>query len=206
MEKAYKLQLKREACRKRKESARKDLLMVAYINKKYPLIYKEAEVYYDKLDKNNPSKIDLRKTTEFRALKEVEVLNDRMVLEIPITCQNINEQPQNINEQPQNINEQPQNINEQPQNINEQPQNINEQPQNINEQPLLDDLRDIQGIMADQLQPDVIENIMKELRNDPHVSKLMDEIETELTEGMNLFDDDNIELEIDDRLEEELLW
>ena len=114
MEKAYKLQLKREACRKRKESTRKDLLMVAYINKKYPLIYKEAEVYYNKLDENNPSKIDLRKTTEFRALKEVEVLNDRMVLEIPIICQNINEQPQNINEQPQNINEQPQNINEQP--------------------------------------------------------------------------------------------
>ena len=192
MEKAYKLQLKREACRKRKESARKDLLMIAYVNKKYPLIYKEAEVYYNKLDENNPSKIDLRKTTEFRALKEVEVLNDRMVLEIPITFQNINEQPQNINEQPQNI--------------NEQPQNINEQPQNINEQPLHDDLRDIQGIMADQLQPDVIENIMKELRNDPHLSKLMDELETELTGGMNLFDDDDIELEIDDRLEEELLW
>ena len=192
MEKTYKLQLKQEACRKRKESARKDLLMVAYINKKHPLIYKEAEVYYNKLNENNPSKIDLRKTTEFRALKEVEVLNDRMVLEIPITCQNINKQPQNINEQPQNI--------------NEQPQNINEQPQNINEQPLPNDLRDIQGIMADQLKPDVIENIMKELRKDPHISKLMDELETELTGEMNLFDDDDIELEIDDRLEEELLW
>ena len=174
MEKANKLRLKREACRKRKESARKDLLMIAYINKKYPLIYKEAEVYYNKLDENNRSKIDLRKTTEFRALKEttVEALNDRMVLEIPITSQN-----------------------------------INEQPQNINEQPLPDDLQDIQGIMADRLQQDVIENIMKELRNDPHVSKLMDELETGLAEGMNLFnDDDDIELEIDDRLEEELLW
>ena len=176
MEKANKLRLKREACRKRKESARKDLLMIAYVNKKYPLIYKEAEIYYNKLDESNQSKIDLRKTKEFRALKETaaETVNDRMVLEIPITSGS-NEHPQNIQDK---------------------------------EHPLPDDLQGIQGIMEDELQQDLIESIIKDLKNDPYISKLMDELETELDKGINPFDDDDdieLDIEIDDRLEEELM-
>ena len=206
MEKENKLRLKREATRKRKASARKDMFMIAYVNKKYSLIYKEAESYYNKLNETNPSKIDLRKTKEFRELKQTppETANDRMVLQIPITSGSKQQQ-----QQPQNIQEQPLPDGGMALQIpiascSKQQQ----QPQNIQEQPLPDDLQGIQGIMKDHLPQGLIENMMKELKDDPYISKLMDELETELNNGINLFndDDDDIEIDDDDRLEEELMW
>ena len=176
MEKEKYLKLKREACRKRKASSRKDMLMIAYVNKKYPLIYKEAETYYNKLDETYPSKLDLRKTTEFKTLKEtpVEVVKDRMRLEIQLT------EGSNSDKHLQNIQDK--------------------------EHQLPEDLQNIQCIMNDELPQDLIETIIKDLRTDSHIAKLMDEMETSLYEGINPFDDIDLDIENDDRLERELMW
>ena len=172
MEKANQLKRKREATRKRKTCTRKDVFMIAYVSKKYPMVYKEAEGCYNKLNEANPAKIDLRKTKEFKELNQTPIgsITDRMVLQIPITRQ------------------------KQPQSSQEQPSLDDLQVQ------LPDDLQDIQGIMEDHLPQDLLENLLKELKDDPHICKLLDELETEI----DLFNDDDIEIDDDDRLEEEL--
>ena len=82
MDKATFLKLKRENARKRKHICRKDLLITAYVNKRYPLIYKEAEIYYNKLNEIHSTKIDLRKTREFKALPHANTIKDKMCLDI----------------------------------------------------------------------------------------------------------------------------
>ena len=73
---------KLELARMRRRGQRKDRLMIGYIRKLYPIEYKEAEQFYNKLEKNNPKKLDLTKTPEFLALVPSSTPN-RMVLEIP---------------------------------------------------------------------------------------------------------------------------
>ena len=180
MEKANQLKRKREATRKRKACTRKDMFMIAYVSKKYPMVYKEAEGYYNKLNEANPAKIDLRKTKEFKELNQTPTgsITDRMVLQIPITRQ------------------------KQPQSSQEQPPLDDLQVQLLDDLQvqLPDDLQDIQGIMEDHHPQDLMENLLKELKDDPHICKLLDELETEI----DLFNDDDIEIDDDDRLEEEL--
>ena len=195
MEKADILRKKREDTRKRKKATRKDTLMIAYISKKYPLAYKEAELFYTKLNQANPEKNDLRKTEEFRKLKQVlqETAKDGMILQIPIetalqnpietALQNpIETALQNpIETALQNpIETALQNpIETALQNpIETALQNPNETAlQNPNEI-VPDDLQDIQGIFEGYLPPDLVENLLKELREDIYLDQL-------LNEGMN---------------------
>ena len=192
MEKANKLRQKRETTRKRKACTRKDIFMIAYVNKKYPMVYKEAEGYYNKLNASNPTKIDLRNTKEFKELNQTppETTKDRMVLQIPITKQ---QQPQSIQGQP---------LPDGGMSLQTPlPDDLQTPLSDDLQTPPPDDLQDIHGIMEDHLPQDLIENIVKELKDDPHMCKLMNELEAEI----NLFNDD-IEIDDDERLEEELKW
>ena len=105
MEKEKFLMSKREATRKRKASGRKDMLMIAYVSKKHPFVYKEAETYFNKLNETYPSKLDLRKTTEFKILQEtsMETVNDRMRLEIPLASGSTSVEEHPLPEDLQNI-------------------------------------------------------------------------------------------------------
>ena len=78
---------KRELARMRRRGHRKDRLMIGYIRKLYPLEYKEAKQFYNKLEKNNPKKLDLTKTHAFLTLVPSLTLN-KMVLEIPFISNN----------------------------------------------------------------------------------------------------------------------
>ena len=209
MEKADILRKKREATRKRKKATRKDTLMVAYISNKYPLAYKEAELFYTKLNQANPTKLDLRKTEEFRKLKQLlqETAKDGMILQIPIetALQNpIETALQNpIETALQNpIETALQNpIGTALQNpIETALQNPIEMAlQNPNEI-VPDDLQDIQGMFEGYLPPDLVENLLKELREDIYLDELINEGMNEVEIGL----DKEINISHDDRLEEEL--
>ena len=188
MEKADILRKKREATRKRKKTVRKDTLMIAYINKKYPMAYKEAELYYGKLNQANPTKIDLRKTKEFRLLKQMqpETAKDGMILQIPITASSKQTQPDVETALP---------------NPNEMAlPNPNEMALPNPNEMVPDDLQNIQGMFEDHLPQDLLENMVRELREDLYIDELMNEVEIELNNEINILND----IEIDDRLEEEL--
>ena len=180
MEKGKALAVKREGSRKRKANCRKDLLMTAYINKRHPLIYKEAEAYYNKLNELHPTKIDLRKTIEFRALPNapMEAIKDNMCLDIPlIATQTVVEVPSVA------------------------------AVEIVEECPLPADLETIEGILEDELPAGVMENIIKELKADPQLNKIMQEIEDLVYKESEEDEDIDIDFETDDRLENELrLW
>ena len=183
MEKGKTLAVKREGSRKRKANCRKDLLMTAYVNKRHPLIYKEAEVYYNKLNELHPTKIDLRKTLEFRALPNapMEAIKDNMCLDIPlVVTQTVVEVPSVAAQTAVEI---------------------------VEESTLPADLENIEGILEGELPAGVMENIIKELKADPQLNKIMQEIEGLVYKESEEDEDIDIDFEIDDRLENELrLW
>ena len=213
MEKADILRKKREDTRKRKKATRKDTLTIAYISKKYPFAYKEAEVFYTKLNQTNPTKNDLRKTEEFRKLKQVlpEQVQDGMLLQIPIETplQNPVETPlQNPFETPlQNPFETPlQNpvettVENPVQTTSQNPvETTLQNPVETALQDVPDDLQDIQDIFETYLSPDLVENLLKELREDIYIDQILNEGMNEVEIGL----DNEINISCDDRLEEEL--
>ena len=64
---------KRQNNHLRYQQRRKESLMIAYIRLKHHLIYKEAENYYDKLNKVYPNKLNLLKTPRFQELEQAEI-------------------------------------------------------------------------------------------------------------------------------------
>ena len=182
MDKAKFLKEKRESTRKRKLSCRKDLLITAYVNKRHPLIYKEAEIFYNKLNETHPTKIDLRKTLQFKALPKADTIADKMCLDIPLMpMQTVECTPMT-----QTV---------------ECPQTT---PTQTVECPPLED---VEGpLLEDELPSGMLENIIKELREDPEMSKIMKEIE-DMVHDTAEDEDIDIEVEVDNRLEYELmLW
>ena len=203
MEKGKLLATKREATRKRKATCRKDLLMIAYVGRKHPFIYKEAETYFNKLNELYPTKLDLRKTIEFRALHEtpMESIKDKMCLEIPLASAStiVEECPLPTNFE--TIEECPLPANLETIEDCPLPANL----ETIEECPLPEDLESIEDMMKDELPEDLIENIIKELKADPNIAKIMEEIEALVYKESNPYDDIDIDFETDDRLENELI-
>ena len=188
MEKAKQLEHKREISRKRRAGTRKDMLMIAYVNKRFPLVYKEAEMYFKKLNAANPTKLDLRKTNEFRQLDQMpsEMAKDKMILQIPITSKTKQTLPGPLQEPNEMA-------------LQSSIQEPHELPnQTCLEQVLPDDLQNIQPLFDDNLLQKQMEKIMDELRNDPDINNLMNEVEIETS----IFD----EIDDDDRLEDELKY
>ena len=181
MDKAKFLKEKRESTRKRKLSCRKDLLITAYVNKRHPLIYKEAEIFYNKLNEIHPTKIDLRKTLEFKALPQ-DTIKDKMCLHIPLMPTQMVECPpttQTVECPPTT------------QTVECPPTT----PTQTVECPLLED----------ELPAGMLENIIKELKEDPQMSKIMKELEDMVHEDTAEDEDIDIDVEVDNRLEYELM-
>ena len=95
---------KRAARHIRSVSARHDRLVTAYLKKKHPKVYEEADQYYETLNLKYPSKRDLTKTAEFlqfstghstfieyyrtrvknQKTKNAHTVEDNMALQIPL--------------------------------------------------------------------------------------------------------------------------
>ena len=77
--------LKRENENRRKKTAkaREDKVVIGYVKTKYPKVYQEAYNYAQELDRANPNKLDLTKTSQFRAMLKVP-FTDNMELKIEL--------------------------------------------------------------------------------------------------------------------------
>ena len=93
MERQTLLTKRRQQERKRKQQARQEQLMIAYINVKHPLIYKEAQEYYNKLNSIYPDKYNLLKTPQFKELQP-GAIRDNMSLQIPLVSLEANKPEQ----------------------------------------------------------------------------------------------------------------
>ena len=249
MERQTKLSRRREQDRKRKHQARQDQLMAGYIHVKYPLIYKEANEFYQTLNNMYPNKIDLRKTARFKEL-EVDIINpsiqpdqttynDNMILKIPLIGLQANEpnEPDCEKAPEETFNHQyiiPENIQHVDgifPTIDEIPENkeavdaifptIDEIPENKEAVdaifPTIDEIPENKeavdaifptiaaATLIDELPPDLIQNIINELRADPDLQSTMNEIEDQINDLSEK--DLDIDIDIaDDLLEKELSY
>ena len=78
------LKRENEIRREKTAMARRDKVIIGYIMAKYPSVYKEAHNYTKELERDNPNKIDLTKTAQFRALVKVPEFTDNMELKIEL--------------------------------------------------------------------------------------------------------------------------
>ena len=97
---------KNEQRRKHAEQARKNRVLIEYIEKVHPQIHKDACEYYQELEQKYPRKLDLRRTVEFEMTchnttkrrtqrqKRPGKSRDNMVLTIPLIPQFKINQPQ----------------------------------------------------------------------------------------------------------------
>ena len=246
MERKAFLVKRREQDRKRKEQARQERLMVGYINVKYPLIYKEAKGFYNKVNNLYPDKHDLLKTARFKELQH-GTIKDNMLLRIPLTNLQTNKPEETLSRKA--IDQRPpaektlnlEVIDQRPppqetlnlEVIDQRPppqetlnlEVIDQRPppqetlnlEVIDQRPppqetlnleVIDQLPpDLEAIAAttlvSELSPDLIQSIIDNLRADPELKMMMDEIEDQV---MNEDEDVDIDINIPDNLlENELL-
>ena len=219
MEKQTKLSRRREQDRKRKHQVRQDQLMVRYIHVKYPLIFKEADEFYQTLNNMYPNKIDLRKTARFKEL-EVDITNpsiqhdqttynDNMILKIPLIDIQANEPNEpDCEKTPEEA------VDAIFPTIDEIPENkeavgaifptIDEIPEN---KEAVDAIFPTiaAATLVDELPPDLIQKIIDDLRADPDLQNIMNETEDQINDLSEK--DLDIDIDIaDDLLEKELSY
>ena len=181
MDKQTLLSRRREIALKKREQDRKHRIVLEYFNIKYPVLYQEAIKYYTGLNLQYPNVKDLRKTAGFRHFKETTPSIDTMVLKIPMA--NIQNEAKGTLPERTSV-------------------EINTNAEETIDTIFPDiDMNDLVSEIPQQF----IDNIIQDLRADPDLRKLMDEVEDQVNKETKEKDPDiDIEFENDDRLENEL--
>ena len=181
MERKTDLVKRRAMYKKRKQEVRQERLMISYVKAKYPVIYKEANEYYSILNSMYPTTNDLRKTLRFKEFLSNTKASDGMVLQIPLMS--YNETPNKEAE-------------------NHEVETPNQEVENHETAYVNDMFPDIDmNTLVQELPPQMMEDLIKDLRADPDLARIMDDVEIQMEE----VDDLDINIDIDDRLENELL-
>ena len=188
MDKQTRLNIRRARDRKRKEEIRQDQLMINYIKVKYPVIYGESRDYFSTLNTLYPTRHDLRKTWLFKQFKTNTKSCDNMVLEIPLMNHKTNEDKETINHE------------------DKETPNHEAKDHEAKETTYVDDIfPDIDPTtLLPELSPQFIEEIIKDLRADPDLAALMNDVEDQM-EYEDVADDLDIDIQAD-LLEKELVW
>ena len=167
---------RRQQDKKRKEQARKDQLMIGYINVRHPLIYKEALEYYSQINRIYPDKHNLLKTPRFKELKP-RAIKDNMDLRIPLL-----EPFQHMQQQQPSANQ-------------------GSLSEDMNAPLLPPDLENINpDSMIPEIPPEQIQTIIDELQTDLDLRRVIDEYEKVMEDP-----DIDIDIDFPDLLENELL-
>ena len=183
MDKQGKLNRRRTLYEKRRQETRQDRLIAAYIKVKYPVYYEEAREYYTTLNKRYSHVRDLRKTVHFKTFESSTKGTDTMKLEIPLT------KPKEAKEKAsvEKIDTIFPNI--------DMNTIVSELPP-----PIFPDI-DMNTIVS-ELPPQFVDGIIQDLRADPNLASLMDDVEKQID---NADSDIDVDIEIpDDLLEREL--
>ena len=170
---------------------RESLFITEYVQHKYNSAYMEAAAMYNNLNKNHPRKPDLRRTAEFRAWKnntkaqstgrpkkrkypeyqDIPLTSLQSVtarLEIPLLpAANITNQSCDKEDQTTTHDKPP----------------IDEILQEGDQTPVQQDPNIVPSLI-EELSPQVIDKIIQDLRNDPHMTDLMLDVEEQIEEEM----------------------
>ena len=170
------------------ERVRAERVICGYVKYRHPDIYSEGEEYYNWLNQIYPAKKDLRKSNEFESLKDgrnisikkyyirkkttkQHIVEDSMVLNIPLMDETDIDAAQTptANETTQET------VEEVVLESSSQPQPANETIQETTEEVVL------QSSLAElPLSDDMMDQIIKGLREDPDICGFFDNIEFEL--------------------------
>ena len=197
MDKQAQLNRRREIALKKREQDRKHRIVLEYFNIKYPVLYQEAIKYYTDLNQQYPNVKDLRKTAGFKHFKATTTSTDTMVLKIPM----VNIQNEAKGTLPEGTSVE---INT---NAEETIDTIFPDI-NTNAEETIDtifpdiDMNDLVSEIPQQF----IDNIIQDLRADPNLRELMDEVEDQVNKETEEEKDPDIDIEFenDDSLENEL--
>ena len=146
--------------------------MIEYIRIKHHMIYIEAENFYTNLNKIYPSKGNLLKTPRYKELEQAGI-NDNMQLKIPLNS---------FSQSQPSI------------------PTTTGLPQGENLQSIIPTVDEIMPTI-DEIPQDFVEAILKDLRADPDLNRLMNDVETYVDQDMDI----NVEIE-SDMLEKELVF
>ena len=201
---------KKERRNRTRIKTRESLFITEYMETKYHHIYMEAAPMYNSLNEKYPRKPDLRRTAEFRtwknvakpksfdlvprkkygrpvyesiSLKEIQPLT--MQLEIPLSSSHSPTRQSSVKEYQ----------------TDEILQEGDQPP------PVQQDISNIEPSLSGEVTPQVIEKIIQELRDDPEMNELMQNVEEQIEEEELMGLDVDLP-EIPDPLGEELsqLW
>ena len=194
---------RRQKSQMKAQQWRKESLMMAYIQSKHAIVYKEAERYYTKINKIYPNKRNLLKTPRFRELKQTEI-QDSMQLNIPLVSMPVSQQNiPSADPEPSlsTENELSTVQNSQPTVPTTSEPSTHQIPEFENPQVGIPAISQMTPL---EIPEDMIESIMTSLRGDPDLNRLMDEVESEIT-----YQDEDIDIDIEianDLLEKELTF
>ena len=189
----------------RRSAVRQALFTNDFLQSKYPHIFKEAAALYNKLNANYPRKPDLRKCLEYKYWKNSTVVNQgkttvktrarKPYKYCIVPYGNIAINPDSpAKEQPQktmqlNIELMPVPLNNHQETVVQEsnpPSTLQESnpPSTPEEQPLPEPTEaDIEPYRPlDEIPPAIVEKIISELRLDPQLSAIMDDVETGMQE------------------------
>ena len=206
---------RRKQLRKNRQNVkRQNSLITDYIEHKYANIYAEAFEFYKNLDDKYPDKTDLRKTEEYKFWKfgsvhltsqpqeqEPKEYTDNLQLNIPIKRYRTVKQGQSVTTQTLSTQEQPstaittQTLSTQKQSstaITTQTLSTQEQSSTIQTP------QTPQPTLLEELPHDLVQEMINELKEDPHMMNMFDTIEGQL-------DFEELDIEIPDSLLEKEL-
>ena len=201
---------RRKQLRKNRQNVkRQNSLITDYIEHKYANIYAEAFEFYKNLDDKYPDKTDLRKVEEYKFWKsgsvhltsqpqeqEPKEYTDNLQLNIPIKRYRTVKQGQSVTTQTLSTQEQPSTI----QNLSTQEQPSTIQTLSTQEQPsTIQTPQTPQPTLLEELPHDLVQEMINELKEDPHMMNIFDTIEGQ-------FDLEELDIEIPDSLLEKELW
>ena len=172
--------------RKRKvQDERFEIFISDYVKHKYPDIYDEAGRFFKILREKNPSKLDLKKTAEYRDWQKQQDGNKKNS-EKSVNMQKVNDYSDNMQLKITLLDN----------------DYLKTDKSTLTLETIAEE--DIEPSVGELLSDDLLEEIIKELREDPDIKKLFTGLEDqmvfdELDIGME------IELEDDMRLEQELI-
>ena len=173
---------------------RESLFIAEYVQHKYSNVYMEAAAMYNNLNKKHPRKPDLRRTTEFRAWKNITKAQSTghipptrykrtqyedislaalqplaVRLEIPLLPV-ANSTRQSSDKEDQTT-------------THDNPPPVNEILQEGDQTPVQQDPNIVPSLI-EELSPQVIDKIIQELRNDPDMDDLMQDVEEQIEEEL----------------------
>ena len=206
---------RRKQLRKNRQNVkRQNSLITDYIEHKYANIYAEAFEFYKNLDDKYPDKTDLRKTEEYKFWKfgsvhltsqpqeqEPKEYTDNLQLNIPIKRYRTVKQGQSVTTQTLSTQEQPSTaITTQTLSTQEQSSTaITTQTLSTQEQSsTIQTPQTPQPTLLEELLHDLVQEMINELKEDPHMMNMFDTIEGQL-------DFEELDIEIPDSLLEKEL-